>query len=269
MRAEHQTLKPESPARESAISLGAGLFTGLVAGLVGLGGAELRIPFLLYALGVPVREMVALNLIVSLVTSGSSFLVRWQSGLFAVEDMSLSLSMVAGSLFGGYFGAVISHRVSIKRLKIFLAVILSVVIARILFEMVAENDSTRVFPSFELPLAAVFGFLVGLVAGVAGVAGGEYRIPILMYMFGYPIKVAGTISQMVSIPTMVISASKHNSYGVIGKRTIRIALIMGIGSLLGVLLSGIFLLQIPDIYMNGIFIIILSYTVFMLLRDLH
>jgi len=105
LRAEHQTLKPESPARESAISLGAGLFTGLVAGLVGLGGAELRIPFLLYALGVPVREMVALNLIVSLVTSGSSFLVRWQSGLFAVEDMSLSLSMVAGSLFGGYFGA--------------------------------------------------------------------------------------------------------------------------------------------------------------------
>jgi len=269
LRAEHQPLKPKSPARESAISLGAGLFTGFVAGLVGLGGAELRIPFLLYTIGVPVREMVALNLIVSLVTSGSNFLVRWQSGLFAPEDMPLSLSMVAGSLFGGYFGAVISHRVSIKRLKIFLAAILAIVIARILFEMVAENDPTRVFPSFELPLAAVFGFLVGLVAGATGVAGGEYRIPILMYLFGYPIKIAGTISQLVSIPTIAISASKHNSYGVIGKRTIRIALIMGIGSLLGVLLSGIFLLQIPDIYINSIFIIILSYTVFKLLRDLR
>lgn len=246
-----------------------GLFTGFVSGLVGLGGAELRMPFLLYLMEIPLREMIVLNLLVSLVTSSSNFLIRWESGFLATSDLPLSLSMVLGSLGGGYFGAVISHRVSAKELKGLLSAILFAVITKLVIELFTESDPTRVFPdNFELPIAALFGFGIGLIAGAIGVAGGEYRIPTLMYLFGYPIKIAGTISQLVSIPTMIPSILKHNHYRVIGRETIRIALMMGLGSLVGVILSGVFLVSIPSLYMKALLISILAYTVVRLLGDL-
>jgi len=52
--------------RELLVSTVAGFLTGLLSGLVGLGGSELRIPFILYVLGVPLREMVAANLLMAI-----------------------------------------------------------------------------------------------------------------------------------------------------------------------------------------------------------
>jgi len=60
-------------ARFVLISLGSGIFTGVLAGLVGLGGAEERIPFILYALRAPLNDMIVANLIISFATSAVNF----------------------------------------------------------------------------------------------------------------------------------------------------------------------------------------------------
>ncbi len=245
------------------------MFTGFVAGLVGLGGAELRIPFILYLIGIPIRQMIPLNLIISLITSGSSFLVRWQSGLLPLSSIPLSASMIIGSIGGGFLGSIISNRVSVRKLETFLALILSIVIIRLLLELFVEGEPTRIFPEYlELAFVAVFGLGIGLIAGSVGVAGGEYRIPVLMFLFGSPIKIAGTISQLVSIPTLVISIFKHNQNQMIDRRLLWVGATMGGGSLVGVLLSGLVILDIPDALIETMFILILTFTVVKLVQDL-
>src|SRR5213593_2043274 len=68
-------------ARFVLISLGSGLFTGVLAGLVGLGGAEARIPFSLYAIMVPLNESIIAIRIISFATSAVSFGLRVQAGI--------------------------------------------------------------------------------------------------------------------------------------------------------------------------------------------
>ena len=84
--------------RDLSISTATGLSTGFLAGLVGIGGAELRISFLLNSLKVPLREVVYANLMISLMVSSSSFLLRFESGIFTGDAAYLALSMIVGSV---------------------------------------------------------------------------------------------------------------------------------------------------------------------------
>ena len=69
------------------------------------------------------------------------------------------------------------------------------------------------FPHLDLdrdvPAALVVGVLggvaVGWVARVFGVAGGELRIPLLVYVFGAPLKIAGTLSTIAALPAVALA----------------------------------------------------------------
>ena len=51
--------------------------------------------------------------------------------------------------------------------------------------------------------------LVGAISSLLGVAGGEFIIPILMFIFGAGIKTAGTASVLISIPVVLTGAVRH------------------------------------------------------------
>jgi uncharacterized membrane protein YfcA len=75
------------------------------------------------------------------------------------------------------------------------------------------------------------------VSGSLGVAGGEMRIPALMYLFAIPIKQAGTLSLLVSIPTVAAGAATYRRLGHIPNSVLAVAAIMGLGSIIGVLVG--------------------------------
>ncbi|MFQ6011629.1 MAG: TSUP family transporter [Nitrososphaerales archaeon] len=258
--------------KDISISTGTGFFSGFLAGLVGIGGAELRIAFLMNALKVPIREMVYANLMMSLMVSSSSFVVRLSSGVFSGQAAFLALAMIVGSLPGGYLGAIFSHRISERKLKVFLALMLSIVILRLLMDFfVATPDSTVRLPLLlEIPLSIFFGFVIGMIAGGIGVAGGEYRIPILIFVFGFPITIAGTVSQLVSIPTILIALLKHRAKmkGLFTKRTRIIVISMGLSSVLAVILSTLVLLTVSSEVIRVVFVGILLYTTVQLVRSI-
>jgi uncharacterized membrane protein YfcA len=85
----------------------------------------------------------------------------------------------------------------------------------------------------ETFLAALIGTAIGLVSGMLGVAGGEFRIPALIYIFGLDIKVAGTASLLISIPTVATGFVKHRQMGHTNRSATIIAIIMSIGSIIG------------------------------------
>jgi uncharacterized membrane protein YfcA len=84
------------------------------------------------------------------------------------------------------------------------------------------------------------------------VAGGEMRIPALMYLFAVPIKQAGTLSLIVSISTVAASAVAYRRLGHIPNRVLIIACIMGAGSLIGVLIGAALLPYVDKHTLKGI-----------------
>src|SRR5215208_4083383 len=79
---------------------------GLLGGLIGLGGAEFRLPVLAGVFGYKARRAVALNLAISLITVVSSLLIR-RSTLSLTPVIALLpvvISMIIGAVSAAYVG---------------------------------------------------------------------------------------------------------------------------------------------------------------------
>jgi uncharacterized protein len=73
------------------------------------------------------------------------------------------------------------------------------------------------------------------VSTLLGVAGGELIIPALVLAFGVPIKAAGTLSLLISIPTILVGLARHHALaGFHGlPRVGRVVIPMALGTVVG------------------------------------
>ena len=89
----------------------------------------------------------------------------------------------------------------------------------------------------------VAGFLIGVVASLLGVAGGELLIPTLVLLFGIDIKLAGSLSLAVSLPTMIVGFTRYSrdqSFAVLARNK-SFVILLAAGSVLGTLIGGMLL----------------------------
>lgn len=260
--AVHSMAPEKTKQFDVLVSIFSGLGTGFLAGLIGLGGAEERIWIILFLLEVPLRAMFLINLILSLLTTSTSFVIRYEQGFITSNALNLALTMILTSPIGGYLGSVLSHRSPDRALRYFLATILLVVSVDLILAAfnILPKVSITFTPTVQLILAAIFGFLVGVIAGLIGVAGGEYRIPVFLFVFGTTVKVAGTASQLVSIPTIIVALLRHRRQTKLSSRENTLTIWLALGSFFGVLLGIAGLIVAPDWLIRLIFAVILLYT---------
>lgn len=126
---------------------------------------------------------------------------------------------------------------------------LLIVIAGVL--LFAHGTDTAVAPPFTgaLLIAAgvVAGFIIGVIAALLGVAGGEFLIPTLVLLFGVDIKLAGSLSLAVSLPTMLVGFARYSrdqSFAVLGQNWVFL-LVMAAGSMVGTFIGGRLLGIVP------------------------
>ncbi|MBO3753284.1 MAG: sulfite exporter TauE/SafE family protein [Candidatus Brockarchaeota archaeon] len=212
-----------------------GFSIGLASGLLGVGGGEFRIPVLLYLLDLPVLLSITINLLIGLLTVSVSFIMRYWAGPITPNAINIALFMSSGSILGGYIGAHLAGKLNESLLRKFLIVLLIAVGLRMIFDPLVELPPSSVsFPYLmEIAFSMLVGLLIGVVSGLLGVAGGEYRIPVLIYLFGFPVKIAGTVSLLVSIPTILAGFIKHWRIGHLNNYGVAIGLTMGFASVLG------------------------------------
>src|SRR5881296_3455507 len=178
----------------------AALPIGVVAGVTGVGGGEYRAPILL-ALLRNVRWTIAGNLLAGAMIGLSTAILR---GAFSqpLDALVLAAVMVIASMPGAYCGALVARRTPSKWLKLLLAGILVATSVRLLvFESPIPGPFS--FGTEQAALGLLIGFGLGIISGLLGVAGGEYRIPALIFLFGVPSVFAGTISSLASIPVQL------------------------------------------------------------------
>ncbi len=225
-----------SLARGGILGVLFGTVIGAAAGLIGVGGGEFRIPVLLHILRLPVKEAAGANTVIGLIVVILSVTRRWGQQRLTADDMTLGAVMAVVSILGASIGAKHAHRLSTPLLKRVVCLYLLLVGVWMVVEGLAEAEHSLVEPMGWLrwTLAALVGSLIAAASGALGVAGGEMRIPALMYLFAVPVKAAGTISLIASIPTVAAGAFTYRKLGHIPNRVMVLSLLMGAGSIIGV-----------------------------------
>lgn len=248
------SIVPNGVGKRAGVALGAGLVTGTAAGLVGVGGGEFRIPVLLYLFGSQVRTAAGVNLLVGLFTVLLSLWRRWSQHSWSVEDAWLATVLATASLLGAVVGARGAHRLATPLLRKAVALYLVVVGLWMIVEATTRTDRTFLEPqgAVRVLLAAVIGFAIAVASAALGVAGGEMRIPALMYLFGISIRSAGTISLLVSIPTVAAGALTYRRLGHVPNGVLPIGLALAAGSLAGVLLGVALLPHVDSHTLKGV-----------------
>jgi hypothetical protein len=244
---EHQAEHEHSLARDATMGLTLGAAIGAAAGLIGVGGGEFRIPVLLHVLRLPVKVAAGANTVIGLFVVVLSVARRWGQQRWTKDDLTLGAVMAAVSIFGAVIGARQAHRLPTRLLKRVVCVYLLAVGVWMVAEGLTEAEHHLFEPTgwFRWTLAALIGFLIAAASGALGVAGGEMRIPALMYLFAVPVKEAGTISLIASIPTVAAGAFTYRRLGHIPNRVLALSLLMSAGSVVGVLV-GASLLSLVD-----------------------
>ena len=231
--------KENSPSRV-VLNAFIGLIVGLAGGLVGLGGAELRLPYLAGTLSLPLKKAVPANLSVSLLT----LLAALPTRLLTLKAASLTpflyetTALGLGGVLGAYAGVSRLRRLSAVALRRAVFALLLALGLVMISEAVVSIAPLGIAPDARLPRIVsglALGFLIGAVSGLLGVAGGEIIIPTLILGFGAPIKAAGTLSQMVSIPAVLTGFIRHYRAGALSDRNLAMRLIlpMGLGAIAG------------------------------------
>lgn len=249
--------------RPVVLAIGFGMLIAILGGLMGLGGAEFRLPVLIGVFGFAVRRAVPLNLLVSLATILVSLTSRLTLGTSApIGGMSVEITAImAGAVAAAWVGTGLFQRIADHTLERIVAGLL-LLIAAILLGEAALPDGVEISLPADAALRATTGILaglaIGLVSSLLGVAGGELIIPTLVLLFGTDIKAAGTASLIISLPTVLVGVIRYhrqNAYseaGVLREVVVPMAAGSVFGAVLGATLLGLVSANLLMVFLGGI-----------------
>jgi uncharacterized membrane protein YfcA len=244
-QAQAQTANQSKPA-----AFVGGAVIGTLGGLIGLGGAEFRLPLLIGFFRFAALEAVIVNKAASLVVVATA--LPFRAGTVPFSEIALHwpvvVNLLAGSLVGAWVGAGWATRLNSSKLYKILALLLVAIAAVLLFGHHATTAGAVLTGVAQMLAGVVIGFGIGVVASLMGVAGGELLIPTLILLFGAEVKLAGSLSLAVSLPTMIVGFARYSrdqSFAVLGRNR-TFLLFMVAGSVLGTFIGGYLLDVVPS-----------------------
>jgi uncharacterized membrane protein YfcA len=240
--------KIEHPKRATAAAAW-GIAIGTLGGLIGLGGAEFRLPVLIGVFRFLALEAVILNKAMSLVVVASALPFRAHAVPMAdvVGQWPVIANLLAGSLIGAWMGASWATQLRSETLYRIISVLLVVIAVVLLVKHDSSGTGVPITGVVQIAVGIAAGFGIGLVASLLGVAGGEFLIPTLVLLFGVDVKLAGSLSLAISLPTMLTGFARYSrdrSFTVL-HRNIPFVFFMAAGSLIGTFCGGLLLGIIP------------------------
>ena len=180
--------------------------------MVGQGGGSTYVPVLLLA-GMEFHEASTTSLFMIMLASLAATLVF---GRKKTVDWKLLFSIVPLAILGSFAGGYVAQFVSALALKIIFAVVL-IIAAFFMFRPSTEGKSPSFMPQWfcwdrscgeyryriSLGLLIPVTALAGFIAGMIGVGGGLFLLPLLILLFGVPTRVAiGVSSTYVGIAAL-------------------------------------------------------------------
>ena len=209
--------------KRSAGAFACGVVIATLRGLIGLGGAEFRLPALTGWFKFSVRLAVPLNLFVSLITVIASFVARGVLIGFApvAQFVPEIASLAIGGIAGAWFATGLFAKVNDRALELAVTLLLLGISAILLAEAIlpfAERLAFVQAPMLSIIVGFIVGIGIGMVSSLLGVAAGELIIPVMLLLFGADIKTAGTASLAISLPMVSVGVARYALAGTLADR---------------------------------------------------
>ncbi len=264
----------------------AGLFAGIIAGFLGIGGGTVLVPILV-SLGHSPVEAVATSSLSIVITAISGTVQNWRMGYLSFSQV-IGIGMPA--ILTAQIGAELASRFPSYALLIAFGGLLLLNIYLVQFRQRVtrkkaasealnnqeynqgelnqnspnqnSDEFTNKSPSYFFFSRTITGSLAGLLAGLFGIGGGVIMVPLQILLLNTSIKTAIQTSLGVIVITAISATAGHALRG----NVLWIpGLILGIGGLLGAQISTRFLPKLSDRVVSFAFntlLLVLSFYIF-------
>ncbi len=173
-------MNPASPSVSARSFLLVGAATGVLAGLLGVGGGIIMVPALA-ALGFSRHKSNAISLATILLVAAAGAIGFAVSG---EVDLPYGLAAGAGGLVGATYGARWMNVLSGKTLARIFGVFLLVIGIRLLIGGGISSGEPLLDPPVGYLVALLIGVVAGVASGLAGIGGGVIMVPAMVYLLG-------------------------------------------------------------------------------------
>ena len=193
-----------------------GAMTGLLSGLLGIGGAAILVPGMVDMLGISQHRATGTSLFVIIPTAVFAAVVYT---LGAQMDWGLVILFSITAVLGATLGARMTQRVSALALRRMFGIFLLVVAIRLFIPGGANSSGEAIHPDLlaQNPLITagqgVLGLVAGFLSGLLGIGGGQVLTPGMVFLFDIPQKLAQGISIAFIVPTAISGALTHYRRG--------------------------------------------------------
>jgi uncharacterized membrane protein YfcA len=228
-----------------------GLFAGILAGFLGIGGGTVLVP-LLVALGYEPVEAVATSSLSIVITAISGSVQNWRMGYFSLKRvMGIGFPAVVTAQFGAYLAELFAPYWLLAAFGILLLINIYLVELRKRLSIKEKQQSQETAGDRQPQDSGLKGTIsriatgsaAGVLAGLFGVGGGVIMVPLQILLLGETIKTAIQTSLGVIVITAISACAGHalrgNVLWVEG-------LLLGAGGFLGAQISTRFLPKLPD-----------------------
>ena len=160
---------------------------GFFAGLFGIGGGLITVPFLFFLFEVlGVDKIYIMHLAVGTSFSiivPTSFVSVYTHNKHKAVDTNIIKSYAIFVIVGVIFGTIFAALLNTKALILFFSIIVYLLGAYLIY---LKEKAENIQINFSLIPRIIFGFISGFISAPMGIGGAVINVPILKY-FGYPI----------------------------------------------------------------------------------
>jgi uncharacterized membrane protein YfcA len=252
-----------------------GSLVGVFSGLLGIGGGLLVYPLLLTVatwfpeMGLDWHSLSGLAVTQSLAASSAATVVHWHS---RQSRLDLILRLGVGCLIGGYLGGYTSAWVSAPVIRwtliAWLLLVLGLTLKRVKPKApsaeqseVLSCDDGRVYGAVRRQSPTVIawqtalGLLIGYVSGVIGIGGGALLVPLMMHLYGAPMRLAAGSTMVVVFLQSILAFSGKLQVGLV---PLQHAWIQAVGAVVGGVIGARLTAIVPEVWIRRIFFAVIG-----------
>lgn len=163
--------------------------------MVGLGGGLIFSP-LFVLLDFPISQAVSASLFLNGIAALSAAYTYFRKKMV---DLKIGLPLLLSSAIGAPLGALLTGQIDYRVFSGIMAVIITLAAVRMLFSKKPESGQAPVSSKRRIAGGAIIGIVIGILAGLLGIGGGVFIVPLLIYFLRVPTKQAAATSIFVVV----------------------------------------------------------------------
>jgi uncharacterized membrane protein YfcA len=163
--------------------------------MVGLGGGLIYSP-LFILLQFPVNTAVSASLFLNGIAAISAAITYSRKKMI---DLKIGMPLIISSSLFAPLGAYTTSRVNLRLFITILAGVILLAAMRMLFSKKVQSKEVKISTARKILGGGIIGMIIGFVAGLLGIGGGVFIVPLLVFILRIPTKTAAATSMFIVV----------------------------------------------------------------------